>query len=385
MTVAAFSPRIARWLHDHDPPTPCLVLDLDVVTRRYHEQRAALPYATPYYAVKASPDPAVIALLVKLGACFDVASRAEVDLCLDNGADAGSLSYGNTIKKSADIAYAHRRGVSMFVFDNVRELDKIADAAPGAAVYCRLLSESTGARWRLGDNFGCSLEYAVELMTRAAHLGLRPCGLSFHVGSQQLEPTRWEPNIAAASEAFAKLRANDVELEMLNLGGGFPARYAEPVLPISEFGKAIAQALDRWFPGPQRPRIVTEPGRSISAEAGVLRTQVVSVREPFDGADRWVYLDAGRFGGLAETDGEAILYQLETERGGPTQPVILAGPTCDSVDVIYRDAAYALPEELQIGDRVDFLSAGAYTASYSSIGFNGFPPLPTYCIGGESS
>ncbi|WP_410663351.1 type III PLP-dependent enzyme [Amycolatopsis sp. lyj-84] len=384
MTVAAFSPRIARWLHDHDPSTPCLVLDLDVVARRYHEQQAALPYATPYYAVKANPQPAVIALLVKLGACFDVASPAEIDLCLANGADAGSLSYGNTIKKSADIAYAHQQGVSMFVFDNVRELDKIAEAAPGAAVYCRLLSESAGARWRLGDNFGCSLEYAVELMTRAAQLGLRPYGLSFHVGSQQLEPTRWEPNIAAAAEAFEKLRANDVELEMLNLGGGFPARYAEPVPPIIHFGRTIEQAIDRWFPGTRRPRIVTEPGRSISAEAGVLRTQVVSVREPFEGAERWVYLDAGRFGGLAETEGEAIQYQVETERGGPTQPVIMAGPTCDSIDVIYRDAAYALPKELQIGDRVDFLSAGAYTASYSSIGFNGFPPLPTHCIGGGS-
>lgn len=374
----------AEWLRRRTPETPCLVLDLDAVARRFHELRAVMPWATPYYAVKASPSPEVIRRLVELGSCFDVASRAEIDLCLEQGAAPASLSYGNTIKKAADIAHAARRGVPMFVFDNVREVDKIAEAAPGAAVYCRLLSAVAGARWHLGDNFGCSPDYAVELMLHAADRGLQPRGLSFHVGSQQMDPSRWEGSIAAASAVFRELRAAGLAPSMLNIGGGFPARYFEPVPPLAEYGEAIEAALDRWFPGAERPEIVIEPGRSMAAEAGVLRTQVVSIREAFDGGERWVYLDAGRFGGLAETDGEAILYRVTTDREGPAAPVILAGPTCDSVDVIYRHAEYELPVDLQVGDTVDFHSAGAYTASYSSTGFNGFPPLTTHCIGGQS-
>jgi ornithine decarboxylase len=142
----------------------------------------------------------------------------------------------------------------------------------------------------------------------------------------------------------------------------------------------IGATLDRWFGTGDLPKIISEPGRYLAADAGVLRTQIVSIRYPREGAERWIYLDAGRFGGLAETEGEAILYRLATHCGGPARPVVLAGPTCDSVDVIYRQAKYALPLALDIGDTIDFLSSGAYTASYSSSGFNGFPPLPTYCI-----
>jgi ornithine decarboxylase len=381
--VSALSPPIARFFVEHAPPTPCLVIDLNIIARRYAELREALPFATPYYAVKSCPEPAVIKLLVDLGARFDVASRAEIDMCLSQGAAASSLSYGNTIKKSEDISYAYERGVRMFVFDNEREVNKIADAAPGAAVYCRLLAEDTGARWALGDNFGVAREHAADLMHLALKRGLVPYGLSFHVGSQQMDTTRWEPSIAAAAEVAAQLRAHGIEIEMLNIGGGFPANYAEPAAPLSCYGEAIASALQRWLPDTSgRPHIVSEPGRCLTADSGVLRTQVVSIRQPSHDSPKWIYLDAGRFGGLTETEGGAILYRLSTARSGPEIPVILAGPTCDSVDVIYRESNYMLPATLEIGDTVDFLSAGAYTASYSSIGFNGFPPLNTHIVGG---
>jgi ornithine decarboxylase len=128
--------------------------------------------------------------------------------------------------------------------------------------------------------------------------------------------------------------------------------------------------------------VISEPGRYLRAEAGLLRTEVVSVRCPFDGGMRWIYLDAGKFGGLAETEGEAIVYPMRTPHDdGPRKPAVLAGPTCDSLDIMYRRVKYPVPLDLDIGDTVDILSAGAYTASYSSVGFNGFPPLPTYCIG----
>lgn len=374
------SQRAAHFLVEHNPCTPCLVLDLAVVIQRYREILTAMPFAIPYYAVKACPEPAVIRVLAAHGACFDVASPTEIDLCLAQGVAPGSLSYGNTIKKGSDIAYAYQRGVRLFAFDSICEVEKLAKMAPGASVFCRLLAGSAGARWPLSDKFGCSPEFAIDLLRKATELGLNPHGLSFHVGSQQTDPSRWEEHIASAARIFAQLQLVGIELTMLNIGGGFPAQYIEEIPPISRYGDVIGAAIDRWFGTGDRPKIISEPGRYLAADAGVLRTQVVSVRHPAEGRERWVYLDAGRFGGLAETEGEAILYRLATPDGGPTKPVVLAGPTCDSVDIIYRRTKYNLPLTLEIGDTVDFLSAGAYTASYSSSGFNGFPPLSTYCI-----
>lgn len=374
--------RIDRFMAERsDLPTPFLLVDLTVVAQRYRELAKAMPYATPYYAVKANPEPEVIQQLVKLGSHFDVASVAEIDLCLAQGAAPETLSYGNTIKKTDDIAYAYRRGVRMFAFDNCRELEKLSEAAPGASVYCRLLAASEGARWPLSDKFGCSPEFAVDMLQKAEKLDLKPHGVSFHVGSQQTDPHRWEASIEAAAAVFAELAESGIELKMINIGGGFPARYLEDIPPISRYGQVIDEALDRAFGPDNRPQVISEPGRYLSAEAGVLRTEVVSVRRSFDGGVRWIYLDAGKFGGLAETEGEAIVYPLCTRNGGPLQPTVLAGPTCDSLDIMYRRLKYPLPLDLDIGDTVDILSAGAYTASYSSVNFNGFPPLPTYIIG----
>jgi ornithine decarboxylase len=375
---------IARFLAEHDPPTPFLVIDLSVVAQRYRELTAAIPRATPYYAVKANPAPEVIRLLAGLGAHFDVASVAEIDLCLAQGAEPETLSYGNTIKKTSDIAYACRRGVRMFAFDNIRELEKLAAVAPGASVYCRLLASGHGARWPLSDKFGCSSEYAIDLLQQAEKLFLRPYGVSFHVGSQQTDPHRWDTSIATAAAVFSELARTGIELRMLNIGGGYPTRYVEDVPPISRYGEVIGAALDRWFGNGPQPEVISEPGRFLTADAGLLRTQVVSVRHPFAGSDRWIYLDTGKFGGLAETEDEAILYRIRTRHEGPIQPVVLAGPTCDSVDIMYRRTKYALPLALDVGDTVDILSAGAYTASYSSVGFNGFPPLNTHYVGARS-
>lgn len=380
---SGMSAGIDRFLAERvDLPTPFLLLDLSVVEQRYRELRVAMPYATPYYAVKANPEPALIRLLASLGAHFDVASVAEIDLCLEQGAEPETLSYGNTIKKADDIAYAYRRGVRMFAFDNCRELEKLSEAAPGSSVYCRLLAASDGARWPLSDKFGCSPEFAVDMLQKAEKLYLRPYGVSFHVGSQQTDPHRWEASIAASAAVFTELADSGIELGMINIGGGFPARYIEDIPPISRYGEVIDAALDRAFGPGARPEVISEPGRYLSAEAGLLRTEVVSVRCPFDGGMRWIYLDAGKFGGLAETEGEAIVYPMRTPHDdGPRKPAVLAGPTCDSLDIMYRRVKYPLPLDLDIGDTVDILSAGAYTASYSSVGFNGFPPLPTYCIG----
>ncbi len=363
-----------------DQSTPYLVIDVAAAAAQYHRIARAFAGTHVHYAVKANPEPPVLRALVQAGSGFDVASRSEIDRCLAAGADPDALSYGHTIKKAEDIAYAYAQGVRTFAVDSEGEVDKVAAHAPGSTVLCRLLASSRGARWPLSRKFGCVPEMAADLLRRAAGRGLDPAGLSFHVGSQQLDPARWEPSIATAAELFGRLRAEGLTLRVLNVGGGFPVGYRTEVAPIEDYAAAIEDAVTRCF-GPDRPQLMIEPGRYVAAPAGILHTQVVLVsRKSYSDEPRWVYLDAGRFGGLAETEDEAIQYRLVTARdGGPSAPVVLAGPTCDSVDILYQRAAYHLPLDLAAGDVVRIMDAGAYTATYASVGFNGFPPLRTVC------
>jgi ornithine decarboxylase len=386
LAEAPMSARLARFLRDENPPTPCLVVDLDVVAERYEHLHRALPEASIFYAVKANPEPDVLRLLVRLGSSFDVASPAEVDMCLRAGARPEQISYGNTIKKQDDIEYAYRKGVRLFAFDCPAELDKLAAAAPGASVFCRLLAGGEGADWPLSRKFGCDAEMAADLLVAAADVGLDPVGVSFHVGSQQRDPAQWGPAVARAAGVIREVvarTAGRVQLRMINLGGGFPARYLQEIPSIEAYGAAIRRAVaDSFGPAAARLSLVVEPGRYIVGDAGVLHTEVVLVaRKSYTDEERWVYLDTGVFGGLAETLGEAIKYRLVTSRdGGQTGPVVLAGPTCDSVDVLYEHYRYELPLDLTAGDRLAFLSAGAYTKAYATDGFNGFRPLPAYCL-----
>ena len=225
-------------------------------------------------------------------------------------------------------------------------------------------------------------EWGVSELAR--ELGLDAYGVSFHSGSQQQDPAAWEHGINAARRVFEGCAAQGVELRMVNLGGGLPARYTDSTPPLEDYVRGIEEALDRHF-GDGRPELLVEPGRHVVGDAGVLRSEVVLVTPETGGDRRWVYLDVGRYNGLAETEGEAITYRLRTSRDGdPVGPVVLAGPTCDGDDVLYQRNRYRLPLTLRGGDTVDLLSAGAYTASYSSVGFNGFTPLPTYCVDGDA-
>ncbi|MFI6815065.1 type III PLP-dependent enzyme [Nonomuraea sp. NPDC050328] len=376
MTTLQTFDRARSYLAEQAPATPVLVMDLKVVAERHAEFSANFPGVTCFYAVKANPQPEIISLLVRLGASFDVASTAEIDLCLAAGARPESLSYGNPAKKARDIAYAYARGVRLFVFDSPQELAKLAEHAPGAQVFCRIAAASAGALWPLGRKFGCPPEHAAGLLRQALGLGLEPVGISFHVGSQQLDPSGWVVPIAAAAQVFAEA---GLPLRLLNMGGGLPARYQGEQPPMSAYGETILGAVARSFPGAELD-LAMEPGRCLVADAGVLRTEIVLVSAERN-QDRWIYLDIGRFGGLAETEGEAIRYRVATAfDGGPEGPAVLAGPTCDSADILFEREPYTLPLALSSGDHVDVLSAGAYTTSYASICFNGFTPPEVICL-----
>ena len=373
--------KVAQFLAERQPATPCLVLDVDRVEANFRALRDALPLARIYYAVKANPAAQVLERLVRMDSFFDAASIEEVESCLEAGARAAAISFGNTIKKVSAIRRAHEVGVSMFAFDSEEELLKLAEHAPGAPVYCRILVENEGADWPLSRKFGTTIENAKALMLQAATLGLDPYGLSFHVGSQQTTTRAYEVAVAKVAMLFTDLTEAGVKLRMMNLGGGFPTRYRDEVPEIDQFGLAIMDAMTAHF-GNNLPEMVIEPGRFVVGDAGVVSAEVVLVSQR-DKADplRWVYLDIGRFGGLAETEGEAIKYRITTPHdGSPTGPVSIAGPTCDGADILYEKSNYRLPLALRSGDRVELLSTGAYVTTYASQRFNGFAPLAEYYI-----
>jgi ornithine decarboxylase len=319
------------------------------------------------------------------GASFDCASVHEIDLVLAAGVEPERISYGNTIKKPADIAAAVERGVPMFAFDSEAELDKLITLAPGSRVFCRILVDCPGADWPLSRKFGCDRDMAVELLLRAHHNGMDTAGVSFHVGSQQRDLTQWDAAIEAAAEVFDLCAQAGLQLRMLNVGGGMSADYLEPAPSVEAHARAITDSLRGRLAAVAE--LVVEPGRSIVADAGAIVAEVVLVaRKSAADTTRWVYLDIGKFGGLPETAGEAIRFRITTAKDHrESGPVILAGPTCDSLDILYEHSDYRMPLDLQSGDLVTIHGAGAYTASYSSVGFNGFPPLRCHYTGAAAN
>jgi len=373
--------RIREFLRTRQGDGPCLVVDLDVVKDNYNAFAKALPDTRVFYAVKANPAPEVLALLAKLGSCFDTASVAETEMALAAGATPDRISYGNTIKKERDIARAFALGVRLYAVDSKPEVEKVARAAPGSKVFCRILSDCAGAEWPLSRKFGCEPGMAVDVLEHALKLGLEPHGVSFHVGSQQRNQHAWDRALASAAAVFKECGERGMNLSMVNLGGGFPTKYLKNVPSVKTYGTAIFKALRKHF-GNRIPETIIEPGRGMVGNAGVIESEVVLVSKKSEEDDvRWVYLDIGKFGGLAETMDESIRYPIRTARDGDAMaPCVLAGPTCDSADVLYEKQPYPLPISLEIGDKVLIEGTGAYTATYSSVAFNGFTPLKTYHI-----
>ncbi|QIE46835.1 type III PLP-dependent enzyme [Pseudohalocynthiibacter aestuariivivens] len=354
---------------------PTLVISRARVAAQYDALAAGLGRARIHYAVKANPAPEIIRMLVKRGSRFDAASRGEIELCLSQGAKGRDISFGNTVKRPADIAFAYDAGVTLFAADSEAEIDKIRDHAPEARVYLRVIVENSSADWPLSRKFGCARSALPGLLDYARGQGVKVAGLSFHVGSQTRRAEFWTPVLDQIAELWHAARAAGHDLTVLNLGGGFPASYENTVEGATPYAAAVMQAVAARFG--DVPYIMAEPGRGLVAEAGHIAAEVMLVsRKSPDDLHRWVYLDIGMFSGLAETMGEAIRYVITTPRdGGEVGPCVLAGPSCDSADILYEQRPVMLPLALQCGDKVTIRTCGAYTSSYSSVGFNGFPPL----------
>ncbi len=372
--------KIIKFAEGED--TPFLIILLDRVRKKFQAFRTHFPQAKIYYAVKASPGKEVITLLRDLGSYFDIASIYELDQVLELGVPPERVSFGNTIKKARHVREAYEKGVRLFASDSEADIRHLASEAPGSRIFFRLLMDavSSDSDWPLSRKFGCQPRLLTELVTLAADLGLEPYGISFHVGSQQREIPAWDAAIAQVKGLFEQMDKENIHLRAINMGGGFPADYLIKSNPLSVYAEEINRYLGLHF-GDSIPEIYLEPGRGLTGEAGILVSEVVLIaKKSRTDLKRWIYTDVGVFNGLMETIDESIKYPIYTEKSGPTGDVILAGPTCDSLDIIYEHFKYELPLSLEIGDRLYWISTGAYTASYSAVEFNGFPPLKTYYL-----
>jgi ornithine decarboxylase len=370
-----------RALAEIEEPTPYLICDLATIADRYRGLTSTLPGFDCYYAMKCNSSPEILRTLASLGSGFEVASAGELRLLQGIGVDAADVLYSNPIKPPQHIVEAHRAGLWRFSFDSEGELHKLAEHAPGAAVYIRLRVDDSTSIFPLSRKFGAEAHEARALMLLARSLGLRPYGVTFHVGSQCGTTTAWRQAIAAVGRLMARLQDDDVHLEMANLGGGFPARYVERVPSIKQVAEAIFPALDELLP--YRPAsLAVEPGRHLVAESGVMVASVLG-REVRAG-ENWVYLDVGAYNGLMETQQTVNQWRfpLWSSRADhavvPHLPFTVTGPSCDSSDTMFYGVA--LPSTISVGDRLYIGSTGAYTLSYAS-GFNGFPPPTPMFVG----
>ncbi len=363
-----------------DKETPFLVIDLQKIEKSYEDLVKYMPFAKIHYSVKANPTDEVVLALKNKGSNFNVASVYELDQLLRLGVEPERISYGNTIKKEKDIAYAYGKGVKLFVTDSESDLKKLARKATGSKILFRILTESHGADWSFSKKFGSHPDLIYNLILKTKKLGLEPYGLSFYVGSQQRDIGQWDNAISKCKYLFRAVAEKGIQLKMLNLGGGFPAKYKAQAHGIEAYAREIARFLHEDF-GENLPEIIIEPGRSLVASAGVIVSEVVLISKKASLSQyKWVYLDIGKFGGLIETLDEAIKYPIYCDKKGCAEEVILAGPTSSSMDILYERHKYAFPDTMKEGNRIYIFTAGAYTQGCSCVGFNGLPPLRSLLI-----
>lgn len=349
---------------------PFLLVDSGIVRAKARRFKTAMPRVNPHYAVKANPDPRVLKILIEEGCGFEIASIAELDLLLSLGVKAEEIFYSNPMKSRAYIEYAAAKGVEWFVLDSVEELRKIVSVKPDAKLYVRINTPNIGSDWPLSGKFGAYAPEIKEIVAAAGELKADLAGVTFHVGSQCRNPQNWRVGIERAKGVFKDMRKAGLIPRLLNIGGGYPVRHVKPIPSIEVIAEVVNAAIADL---PEDIRVMAEPGRYLVSDAGYFVCRVVGTATR--NGKRWMYWDAGMFGGVIETT-EGLRYEIVTDRNGPRIPWSVAGPTCDSVDILMREEM--LPEDIREGDFIYIPNAGAYTTAYAS-NFNGFP-LPEVIV-----
>ncbi len=359
--------------------TPFFLFSKENMVHSFREFQKYFPRAAIHYAMKANSEPEVLKILSDVGCGYEVASVYELNILKKINVSPEKIIYGSAIKPLLHIKEFFEYGVDRFAFDSLSELEKIAIAAPGSRVSVRMIANDAGSVFKFSEKFGTTKENVVPLLERAKKLGLKPYGVSFHVGSQASNPLAWAEALGHLQEPLKRLKKLGIEIEVVNIGGGFPCSYASTEIELSL--KEIAKnTLVQFNKLPYQPKIIIEPGRKIIATAGILVATVIGKVERSEST--WIFLDAGVYDALHEAMAfqGSTRYRVTTMRSSynvEEAPFALAGPTGDSADIITREAF--LPRDVEIGDKLIFHDVGAYSLTVSS-NFNGFPRPAVYYI-----
>jgi len=346
--------------------TPLLVCDLQKVEDNYKRLKNLLRRFELYYAVKANPHPKILKRLHRLGSHYDVASKNEMIMCQQIGAKSEDLLYANPVKPVESIKFAYEQNIRTFTYDNVNEIDKMAKYAPGSNVILRIMVKDAGSTCKFSTKFGARERDALSLLTKAKAKALNPIGLSFHVGSQCLNIDQFGWALDICSAIFKSAERKDIDLSVLDIGGGIPIRYIDDVYPIEELADMINEKVEDLFPPWVRP--IAEPGRVIVGDSTTLITRVVGVTKRHQ--VNCAYIDDGVYNSLSEKVFGHCEYDILSDQPGEKKQYTIFGPTCDSMDIVTDKAK--LPQ-LEVGDLLLVPSTGAYTNAAATY-FNGFDP-----------
>lgn len=349
--------------------TPFMMVKRCILERQYRRFHKSLPDVTPYYAIKANPNPGVIKTFIKLGTGFDVASGAEMKRVLELGASPAKIIFANTIKSPEDIIFARKRKVRLMTFDNEPELYKLAKYYPGAQVLLRIKVANQGSVVELSLKFGADPEQAFFLLRKAKALGLVPLGISFHVGSQSTNVENYLQALEISGGIFKEAKENGFPLKILDIGGGFPIQHFDNEIGVNfeRMAYQIRHEMKALFD--KNVKFIAEPGRFLAGPAGILVTQVIG--RTFRNNKNYYYLNDGIYADFSGMIFDHCKYEFKTLRRGQKFLSTLAGPTCDSFDTLSLNEE--IPE-LYVGDVVYVKNIGAYSCASATAGFNGFSP-----------
>ena len=363
--------KVLNFLKTTEIEPPYLLVDKSKVKLKVNSIGKNIRNSEVYYAVKANPDIEVLNLINELGIGFEIASEGELKILAALGVSKDRIITSNPIKSFKFLRMAADYGVSYFAIDSPDEVKKLRDYCPGCNVYVRLAVPNEGSEWPLSKKFSVEVDVAEELLLYAKKKGLNPVGITFHVGSQCTNMYNWDSALDKAKTLWDRAEKRGIHLSLLDIGGGYPIRYTKNVVPINTINKNINKLIYEKFP--RKTRILIEPGRAVVGDAGIFVTRVIGKAKRGD--ENWLSIDVGVFNGLMESVG-GIKYSYIVEGSKEKKLWTLAGPSCDSFDVIDKDIL--LPEPA-VGNIILILSSGAYTISYASE-FNGFSIPKTILI-----
>jgi len=346
--------------------TPFLIIDQTVLINNCNQFKKNFSNFLIYYSIKANNTNEVLKILIQEDINFEIASLGEMQKLQELNVPPDRIIFSAPTKLSRDIELAYKYGITTYTFDSLMEVEKIAKFAPKSNILGRIIVDNTGSEWPLVGKFGMTISETLDFFLHAKKIGLNPLGLSFHVGSQNLQPDSWEKALEKVHHLWEQLQKKGVHLSVINAGGGFPVHYTKDIPSVEVIASKIKKTAEKLFK--DQTTFYIEPGRRMLGDAGILVASVINRTKR--GEKEWLYLDTGVYHGFQETI-EGFRYEVFTEKTGEDIPFVLCGPTCDSTDIIMKEVL--LPDTVTLDDRLYFLSCGAYTTSYEAYNGYGYP------------